>query len=51
VIMKRFIPNTEAGGRGGGADLIWSEPTALRYRYFWYDMITSAEQDLVRNGD
>jgi len=49
IITDRFVPNNEPGKRG--ADAFWSEPIALRYRYFWYDMITSTEQDLVRNGD
>jgi hypothetical protein len=49
VVKDRFIPSSVAGARS--AEPLWSEPIALRYRYFWYDMLTSAEQDLVRNGD
>jgi hypothetical protein len=49
VIKNRFTPNSSAGRRVDEA--LWSEPVALRCRYFWYDMITPAEQNLVRNGD
>lgn len=49
VIKNGFTPNSSTGRRV--PDALWSEPAALRYRYFWYDMITPGEQDLVRNGD
>ncbi|HEY3739113.1 MAG TPA: hypothetical protein VGL53_04675 [Bryobacteraceae bacterium] len=49
VIEQRFTPNPIPTSRG--AESIWSEPNALRYRYFWYDMITEDEKNLVRNGD
>lgn len=49
IIKDHITPNQVAGRRG--AEQLWSEPNALRYRYFWYDMITNHEQDLVRNGD
>jgi hypothetical protein len=49
VVKNWFTPNNSAGRRV--AEALWSEPAALRCRYFWYDMITPAEQDLVRNGD
>ena len=49
VIRDRFSASSVQGSRS--AEPLWSEPIALRYRYFWYDMITATEQDLVRNGD
>jgi hypothetical protein len=49
IIKDRFLPSTIVGGRS--AEPLWSEPAALRYRYFWYDMITASEQNMVRNGD
>ncbi|MBS1983425.1 MAG: hypothetical protein JST16_04565 [Bdellovibrionales bacterium] len=49
VVKDSFKPGSVAGSRG--ADPIWSAPAVLRYRYFWYDMITPEEQALVRNGD
>jgi|SRR6266850_152006 len=49
VIKDRFVPNSVAGSRN--ADPLWTDPIALRYRYFWYDLITASEQHMVRNGD
>jgi hypothetical protein len=49
VIKERFLPSSDTSGRS--AEPIWIDPIALRYRYFWYDMLSKAEQDLVRNGD
>jgi hypothetical protein len=49
IIKNRFTPNSVPGNRN--ADTLWSEPTTIRYRCFWYDMITAPEQNMVRNGD
>lgn len=29
----------------------WFDDDALRFRYFWYDMVTPSEQNLLKNGD
>ncbi|MFL6450443.1 MAG: hypothetical protein ACJ746_22595 [Bryobacteraceae bacterium] len=48
-VRSRFAPSEVAGP--AVADHLWSEERSLRYRYFWYDMISGDEQNLVRNGD
>ena len=49
VIKTRFSASDIAGDRK--PSLLWSNPASLRYRYFWYDMVSVSEQNLVRNGD
>ena len=48
-VLERFAPRALLGGHE--ASDIWFEPAVMRYRYFWYDMLTSSEQDFVRNGE
>ncbi len=49
VVKARFTQSQIEGRRL--AEAVWSEPNALRYRYFWYDMMSNHEKAMLRNGD
>ena len=49
VIKTRFSASKIAGNREPTS--LWSDANPIRYRYFWYDMVSASEQNLIRNGN
>jgi hypothetical protein len=50
VVSKRFRA-PETVNVAAPPHSSWFDIDALRLRYFWYDMVSSGDQDFVRNGD